>query len=500
MPIKYLYGAAIQGIQGFIFQTNELQDIIGASELVKQICDDLFKDLFEEIGITYHSENAILKAAGNIKYIFDNEEDCKKIVLSFPKKVMTFAPGITISQAVVSMNGPFKDSVDLLEERLRIQRNKAVRNMTLGLTGIQRSRTTGLPVSIKKGNEYLDAPTHSKRANSETDSKLCDKCFGAGEIKKRQLAYNIKDITGQNNWIAVIHADGNGLGKIVQAIGRDENAFKDFSEKLDEATTNAARKAFEEIKPYFKDETIIPIRPVVLGGDDFTAICRGEFAVPYAAAFLEAFEEETYQRLSHILKDASGIKFDRLTACAGIAFIKSNYPFYYGYDLAESLCERAKKDAKKQERLVNGLAQSSLMFHKVQDSFVEEFSDIVERELTPQKDVSWEFGPYYLHDQNNADRWTIATLLDQIQQLDRDENHSIKSHLRRWMSEMHYNSDSANEIKNRMIQNFPDHKDMIETMLLGNHERDDSDSRKYRVYPVYDLLVLNTVMNQKTNG
>ena len=28
---KYLYGAAVQGIQGYIFQTNELQDIIGAS-------------------------------------------------------------------------------------------------------------------------------------------------------------------------------------------------------------------------------------------------------------------------------------------------------------------------------------------------------------------------------------------------------------------------------------------------------------------------------------
>ena len=34
---KYLYGASVQGIQQFIFQTNELKDIVGASELVEFI-------------------------------------------------------------------------------------------------------------------------------------------------------------------------------------------------------------------------------------------------------------------------------------------------------------------------------------------------------------------------------------------------------------------------------------------------------------------------------
>lgn len=33
---SYLYGAAVQGIQSFIFQTNKLMEIAGASELVEQ--------------------------------------------------------------------------------------------------------------------------------------------------------------------------------------------------------------------------------------------------------------------------------------------------------------------------------------------------------------------------------------------------------------------------------------------------------------------------------
>ena len=31
---KYLYGASVQGIQDFIFKTNRLKDIVGASEIV----------------------------------------------------------------------------------------------------------------------------------------------------------------------------------------------------------------------------------------------------------------------------------------------------------------------------------------------------------------------------------------------------------------------------------------------------------------------------------
>ena len=47
---KYLYGASVQGIQQFIFQTNELKDIVGASELVESICTELFKKVVGKDG------------------------------------------------------------------------------------------------------------------------------------------------------------------------------------------------------------------------------------------------------------------------------------------------------------------------------------------------------------------------------------------------------------------------------------------------------------------
>ena len=61
---QYLYGAAVQGIQSFIFQTNKLRDIAGASELVNKICTILFKEVAGENGY-----EKIVMAAGNIKVI-----------------------------------------------------------------------------------------------------------------------------------------------------------------------------------------------------------------------------------------------------------------------------------------------------------------------------------------------------------------------------------------------------------------------------------------------
>ena len=50
---QYLYGAAVQGIQSFIFQTNKLRDIVGASELVNQICTELFEDVAGKADVAY---------------------------------------------------------------------------------------------------------------------------------------------------------------------------------------------------------------------------------------------------------------------------------------------------------------------------------------------------------------------------------------------------------------------------------------------------------------
>lgn len=500
---KYLYGAAVQGIQGFILQSNRLREIVGASELVAQICTSRFAELLgiDAAGdrlaqVMEKDDNFILHAAGNIKYVFTDRKKCEDIVRVFPKTVMTSAPGISVSQAVVEFDDDapdsFRKAVDLLEGRLRIQRNRPARSLTMGLTGIRRSRQTGLPAVKTVVNDgtigFLDDATDKKRRAADTLS-LCRRAFGE-DIRADQVAFDTDEIAGgSNNWIAVIHADGNGLGRIVQKVGHDPAKFKKFSEALDKATVLSVREAFEAVKGCFKPGGKIPIRPVVLSGDDLTVICQADLALDYTSTFIEAFEKNTVGLFGDAEVFTSGDVRDRMTACAGIAYVKASYPYYYAYDLAEALCSKAKKDAKDSEAIKKGdeLPQSCILFHKVQDSFNESLEDIAKRELSPTKDISLLFGPYYLSPKK--DRWTISELKAAAAGFAGEDGNAVKSTVRRWLTSLHDEPEMAGQLKQRA------------ELLYGGKQKQlllKATSPENGRVPAYDMLVIHTINNQVT--
>ena len=489
MTQRFLYGASVQGIQDFSFQTNELKDIVGASELVEKICTDLFSRY------KAHGE-LVVNAAGNVKCVFSNREECEKAVKSFPKTVMEYAPGITISQAVVKLRpdeGTFKDYVEELERRLRVQRSKPQRRVTLGTMAMLRSRTTGLPVVEKlisegKDIEYLDEGTCKKRTQNKDNSTftLAKIFFGNKDLTYKSIAFNIEDLTDKNNWIAIIHVDGNGLGQVVAQKNKNTTELKAFSDKLNEATEYAAQQAYKEIikDTGFEPTTnVIPFRPVVLGGDDMTVICRADLAMRFTHAYIRHFEDNTR------------INGDPLTACAGIAYMKSSYPFHYGYALAETLCEEAKKDAKCDDHLRDGLAPSCIMFHKIQGSYIGAFKQIEDDELTINKDNSLKFGPYYLEPMES--RWTVDDLRDAAANLNKkDDNgnsNAAKTDIRQWLTLMHEDTNKADQKRNRVRQISSD----------NIWKSFDNATRKRKrgnmsVYPAFDILQLLTVETQIT--
>ncbi len=528
---KFLYGAAVQGIQNFIFQTGKLQEIVGASELVEQICTIKFAELlYPEIAVEKYfkkrcdalkqalnaDENAIINAAGNIKYVFTDKTKCEEVVRIFPKIISKFAPGITLSQAVIKLedNEDFANKVDELEEALKAQRNRPMRSATLGLMAIERSRQTGLPAVEIVKDEHRDAGTKAKYGVSkEARKELCVKAFGV-EIRDREFPYDIEDITDKNSWIAIIHADGNGLGQIVQRVGKNKKKFREFSQNLDKATTNAAQRAFGEVLPQISKCSVLPIRPIVLGGDDLTIICRGDIALPFAKAFLNYFEVETATGLREQIKDAFDSKeTGGLTACAGIAYIKASFPFSFGYELAEQLCSAAKKDAKYSEEIKKGerLPQSCLMFHKVQDSFVEEYKQLAERELQPKENISFQFGPYYLEPQTRSDaynekveRISIDDLIRNTKKLDSKEGNAVKSHLRQWMTLMHYDPEKAKPRLDRLLSNLKSQNKSLFDVVNGltkprkEKRKINGEEKEIDYYPIYDILAIHTINTQTT--
>ena len=483
---KYIYGASVQGIQGFIFSTNSLKDIVGGSELVEKICTSLFSSRYLQ-GATQ-----IIGAAGNIKCVYDDPVECQKNVLEFPKTVMQEASGITISQAVVKVTeeefkNHFSQCMDELEKRLKIQRNKPSKSMTIGFMGVERSRTTGLPAVTQESQEFLDEGTLKKRNLSiggKATITLAKKSLGIDDLSPKNIALDIKNLTDKNDWIAIIHADGNGLGQILSKFSGSQKDFHDFSEMLNEATCQAARKAFQKVYPK-QNKKEIPFRPVVLGGDDMTMICKASLAIEYTKIYLQEFEEATKEKLG----EENG-----LTACAGIAFIKSSYPFHYGYDLAETICGQAKKVSKSPlMQKGNQNPPSSLMFYKVQGSFIESYDQMLEKEKTPQKGISFNFGPYFLHPTEGY--WSIEELEKSAADLHGKEGNTVKTGLRKWMSAMHYDLGQAQQAAERNLSILTKDTKPIFKKATSPVKREGIDDT---FYPAADMLDLNTIINQET--
>lgn len=492
---KYLYGASVQGIQSFIFQTNELKDIVGASELVENICTEMFNHYGERGKI-------VVNAAGNVKCIFSNKEDCELAVRYFPKTVMEKAPGITISQAVVELRNDesdFKEQVEELERRLHVQRNMPLRSMTMGTMAMLRSRKTGLPAvktSKKKDEdnvEFLDEATVAKRENSHfydpknSTRTLAKKSFGYKELSRESVAFDIEDLTDKNDWIAIIHADGNGLGQIVATKNNKPGELKDFSTKLNAATILAAQQSYSDIiksEDYHPTGSVVPFRPVVLGGDDMTVICRASLAMRYVTSYIRHFEENTRKNGEE----------NALTACAGIAYMKSSYPFYYGYRLAEALCEEAKKDAKRKDHLrSDGKAPSCIMFHKIQGSYISGFSQIEQEELTINEKNSLKFGPYYLEPIDG--RWTIKELRDNVARLlnEKEDGNVAKTDIRQWLTLMHEDIEIAPQKEKRVAAVASAYNKETFRRATERQKRGE-----VFVYPAFDMLQLLTVETQIT--
>lgn len=463
MGQRYLFGSAVQGIQQYIFQTNRLTDIIGASQLVENICTELFREV---MGDDYEKDNVVIQAAGNVKYVMPSRQVCERVVREWPRKVQEYVPGVTVSQAVVELSdaNDFAKAVNELEQRLRVQRNRAIATSPLALMGMLRSRQTGLPCvaydKFDREKAPIDQVTEAKRKCADEEGKLSLRTTLLGKERAGKVVKTLEDMADANSWIAVIHADGNGLGQVVSRIGSDREEFRNFSQRLNEATIRAAQRAAQEVLA--SNEDVVPMQPIVLGGDDLTLVCRADLALPFVQAFLREFEQESHDRLGTLLVDkgifTEGEVRDRLTACAGVAYVKRKYPFYSAYELAETLCAQAKKDAKSPKGVQEGraLPQSCVMMHKVQDSWKQGWQDIAARELQPQPSISLAAGPYYLVEphadlqQDQRPRYTIDWLMNAARTLHSQEGSAVKSDLRQWLTLLHDNPEAAQQLRDRL--------------------------------------------------
>nr|WP_315046089.1 hypothetical protein [uncultured Campylobacter sp.] len=533
---KYLYGASIQGIQEYIYATNKLQEIIGASEIIDSLRQkfDEKKDygeiyaVFDKLRENDLVEQILLNAAGNFRAIVDGEENLKKIVRDLPKKIMQNAYGITISQATAPYNdNDYETASKELEQKLKTQRNRPSLPLDMSINFMALAPKTARP--IVKFDDALDISCDQKRKahgrwaekrRKEYEEK-CKKCIGPEESDKIPFLElkEFSEISNDKNKLAVIHADGNGLGVLVKNL-TDEvkntgklDVIANFSKALDNATKDAYENAIAKTKEVFgKDD--LKIKALILSGDDMTAVCDADIALEFTKNFIEGFEKETDNKKPDIK--------EKLTMCAGIAYCNEKFPFHYAAGLAEELCGAAKKHSK--DRYVNDaekdIAPSCLMFHNIQSSNFQSWDKFIKDELTiggekegcaadgkNTSEIRCDFGPYYLGDTNKSKSEPKVENFVNLVEMYRGEK-SPKGKLREWIKELGINDrlakvmlDRINEILENKSEFDKALKALYGELSCGNLILEKDGAQKTPIYDVLQFLsVTSSTEDKKAEG
>jgi hypothetical protein len=400
LPNLVLIEAA--GNQAFIFATNKLKENVGASQLVYSVGEMCEQEASKGRGI-----QPVLFASGKCLVQATTQSDGRDFVRRATRRLLREAPGLDVAGVVGPDPGTTAHSAQralnevhaLLASQHTQRPGPEVRFAMLPFS--RPCDTSGLPAEIVEEGEAQSAVSTAKRKAAEAWWKRVQSMLPE-ERFTRNLNELERQLSEDLNWVAVIHADGDGIGRTflqfgeyLREVGQDAHdahsylqAYGRFSRTLTDVGWHAFRRAAKAVPRTEKGTR--PLVPLVLGGDDLTVLCDAGTAFPLTLSYLRNFEALTREEL--------GAGF---TASAGVAFVKPHFPFHSAYDLGEELLRSAK--------LVQG--ESSLDFHVVYDASLGSIEEA--RRRLRLGGLRLYGGPYALR----ADPRTVHDLASRVQAL-----------------------------------------------------------------------------------
>ncbi len=366
------------------------------------LIDNVLKEFFgDDVDTAYQGSNGEMRnkcavayvGGGNALILFreDTETDIqKKIVTRFSSLLLAERPGLHIGAAFgeLDLSSPdaFQQGIDGLYLKLKQTQATVFPQVNVPYTGLTLScEVNGEAANFcdtrglmgKKGKKGEGPRFFSQEARVKTEAeekaskKLREKFEGlfqntdAEEPFKDYEFPRAIDELGQKrnetrgNYIAVVHIDGNNMGQKFRLLcknledrrilatdirNKTEGSFALLVRRILKRCEQGAYEDELDLKPKEKGSSItegkkiLPIRPLILGGDDVTFICPAKVALTYTKEFMEILMEEQPEGFEKIESSVAR----HMDSCAGIAILPSSYPFFRGYELAEQLCGAAK--------------------------------------------------------------------------------------------------------------------------------------------------------------
>lgn len=342
--------------QAYIFKNKELKKNIDASYTIDEITSSGY---FEKYFPEYYNEekNLVYSGGGHTILVFDNdveendntgkENQAVRFAKKLSKQIFCDYDGLEVFIKIMDYNENDDPSKKIQNLMQKLEEKKAIRR-----------------ASFRQGTFGMEVLQEKKDAKTRREEKM-----EGEEITPYKLVTQLEKLGGNkddNNFIAVVHIDGNLMGKKVQKndevidgilkpqgnkltsgekldIYRTEkqkfskdiddlfqDAYNDMQNVVKKQIENGNLKdlSLEETKENGEKQINFPIRRIIRAGDDICFVSEGKIGIECAVEYMKA-----------LWKRSKGEN----SACAGVAIVHQSYPFYKAYEIAESLCSSAKK-------------------------------------------------------------------------------------------------------------------------------------------------------------
>ncbi len=435
-----------RSIQRYIYSGNKLRTNVGASYIVDRIFFDVLingvlKEMYPDENFSaddaWESTNddatpwndmkncCVAYIGGGNALLLFNDDKRVEVVQKFTRKLLTDCPGLKVGAALGKLeivDGKLnQDDIDKLYGELKANQNNIFPTVNVPYTGLTLSceingETANFYGKLIDEKKFYSQETAVKfKASYDADDKLRERFK---DIFKRkgfdpQIEFefpseveNLGQKDGEN-YFAIVHVDGNNMGlkfRTCESLTDRRRLSREIRRKTEGAFADLLKKIIRmKISGGFNktlklDKNFLPIRPLIIGGDDVTFLCPANMAILFTKTLIELLDDDKNCDAENLTQKISR----HMDACAGIAILPTKYPFFRGYDLAEQLCDSAKKSMRELAREKNFSAEENLrgsswldfaILHGEQAPTLEQ---IRASEYRGAQDRNLHFGPYRL--------------------------------------------------------------------------------------------------------